>query len=71
MIYGMAFMNVFIFVVFFASNAGMLVAGQVLCGLTWGVFATVGPAYASEVCPTNLRGYMVSLLTWLITNFVC
>lgn len=35
MIYGMAIMNAFIFVVFFASSAGMLVAGQVLCGLTW------------------------------------
>jgi len=36
MIYGLAIMNVFIFVIFFASNAGVLVAGQVLVGLTWG-----------------------------------
>lgn len=42
MIYGLFFMNAFIFVVFFAPSAGVLVAGQVLCGLAWGVFATVG-----------------------------
>lgn len=72
MIYGLAIMNVFIFVIFFASNAGVLVAGQVLVGLTWGVFATVGPAYASEVCPTNLRGYMTTYvnLCWAIGQFI-
>jgi len=36
MIYALAIMNAFIFVIFFASNAGVLVAGQVLVGLTWG-----------------------------------
>jgi SP family general alpha glucoside:H+ symporter-like MFS transporter len=41
----MGVLNVFIFSVFFAPNAGALVAGQVLCGLCWGVFATLCPAY--------------------------
>lgn len=65
-------MNVFIFVVFFADNAGTLVAGQVLCGLPWGVFATLGPAYASEVCPTNLRGYLTTYvnLCWAMGQFI-
>ena len=56
LIVAMGFLNAFIFVVFFAPNATVLLVGQILCGLCWGVFATLCPAYASEVCPTNLRG---------------
>lgn len=56
LIVSMGFLNAFIFVVFFAPNATVLLVGQILCGLCWGVFATLSPAYASEVCPTNLRG---------------
>lgn len=73
MIGSMFIMNVFIFAVFFAKSAGALVAGQVLCGLTWGVFASLGPAYASEVCsPTNLRGYLTTYvnLCWAIGQFI-
>lgn len=35
-----------------------------------GVFATVGPSYASEVCPTNLRGYMTTYvnLCWYASH---
>lgn len=39
----------FIFLLFFATTLGMLFAGLVLCGVPWGVFATMAPAYASEV----------------------
>ncbi|KAK1499406.1 general alpha-glucoside permease [Colletotrichum cuscutae] len=60
MIGAMFFLDCFIFVVFFAHSAAMLLVGQILCGLSWGVFATLSPAYASEVCPTNLRGYMTT-----------
>lgn len=48
----------FIFISFFAPNAPVLLLGQFLCGIPWGVFATMAPAYASEVCPTALRGYL-------------
>ncbi|CAK1363638.1 General alpha-glucoside permease [Cercospora beticola] len=48
----------FIFLLFFATNLTMLLVGLVLCGLPWGVFATMAPAYASEVCSLTLRGYM-------------
>jgi SP family general alpha glucoside:H+ symporter-like MFS transporter len=41
----MAFLNAAIFAVFFAPNAGALIGGQILCGLSWGVFATLSPAY--------------------------
>ncbi|KAK3291216.1 sugar transporter-like protein [Chaetomium fimeti] len=72
MIGAMGLLNVFIFAVFFAPNAGALVGGQVMCGLCWGVFATLSPAYASEVCPTNLRGYLTTYvnLCWAIGQLI-
>ncbi|KAI0479435.1 sugar transporter-like protein [Xylariaceae sp. FL0804] len=72
MIGSLALLNAFVFVVFFAGGAGTLCAGELLCGLTWGVFATLAPAYASEVCPTALRGYMTSYvnLCWAIGQLV-
>ena len=54
----MIFMAAFLFITFFSPNAKVLVVGQVLCGIPWGIFATTGPAYASEVCPLALRGYL-------------
>ncbi len=38
----------FLFMTFFATNIQVLPAGEVLCSLPWGVFATTAPAYASE-----------------------
>ncbi|KAH8798619.1 general substrate transporter [Xylogone sp. PMI_703] len=48
----------FIFIPFFAPSLPVLLVGQILCGMPWGVFATMAPAYASEVCPMALRGYL-------------
>ena len=66
------FMNWLIFIPFFAQSAQVLLAGQILCGLTWGVFATTGPAYASEVCPLVLRGYLTCYvnLCWAIGQLI-
>ncbi|KAI1754666.1 sugar transporter [Xylaria castorea] len=68
MIGSLGVINFFILIVFLADNAGTLLGGQILCGLCWGVFATLAPAYASEVCPTNLRGYMTTYvnLCWAV-----
>lgn len=55
-------MILFIFVLFFAPNVKILVLGEVLCGLPWGAFQSVTPAYASEVAPVVLRPY---LTTWI------
>jgi len=44
----------FIFIVFFAKNLTMLLVGEILCGIPWGVFQTLTTAYASEVCPAQL-----------------
>jgi MFS transporter, SP family, general alpha glucoside:H+ symporter len=49
-----------IFMTFFAPNIETLLAGQILCGLPWGVFATSAPAYASELLPMTLRIYFTS-----------
>lgn len=72
MIIALGFINVFIFIVFFATGDAMLLVGEFLCGLSWGVFATLAPAYASEVCPTNLRGYLTTYvnLCWAIGQFI-
>lgn len=66
------FMNWFVFIPFFASSPQVLLVGQILCGLTWGVFATTGPAYASEVCPLALRGYLTCYvnLCWCIGQLI-
>ncbi|KAF3057548.1 Maltose permease MAL31 [Trichoderma lentiforme] len=48
----------FVFIPFFAPNLGVLLVGELLCGIPWGVFATMAPAYASEICPMALRGYL-------------
>jgi SP family general alpha glucoside:H+ symporter-like MFS transporter len=54
----LATMVAFIFMTFFAPNLTVLLIGELLCGIPWGVFATMAPAYASEVCPLALRGYV-------------
>lgn len=54
----LVFITAFIFVPFFAPSLPVLLVGQILCGIPWGIFATMAPAYASEVCPMALRGYL-------------
>lgn len=61
------FLNAFIFITFFAPNKPVLVVGQILCGFSWGVFATIGPAYASEIVPLQLRGYLTSYVNLCCT----
>ncbi|KAL7424946.1 hypothetical protein Q5752_000633 [Cryptotrichosporon argae] len=56
----------FIFIMVFANSLTMLVIGEVFCGIPWGVFQTLTTAYASEVCPIQLRGYLTAWvnLSW-------
>lgn len=56
----LAALGAFIFITFFAPNIGVLAAGELLCGLPWGIFATSAPTYASEVLPMCLRIYLTS-----------
>jgi SP family general alpha glucoside:H+ symporter-like MFS transporter len=61
-----------IFISFFSPSLPVLLVGQFLCGIPWGVFATMAPAYASEVCPMALRGYLTVYvnLCWAIGQLI-
>jgi MFS transporter, SP family, general alpha glucoside:H+ symporter len=61
-----------VFISFFAPNIEVLLVGQFLCNIPWGVFATTGPAYAAEVVPLALRGYLTAYinLCWCIGQFI-
>ncbi|EFQ31433.1 sugar porter family MFS transporter [Colletotrichum graminicola] len=64
-------MIAFIFVLFFVPNVQILVLGEVLCGIPWGAFQSVTPAYASEVAPVVLRPYLTTFINmcWVIGQF--
>ncbi|KAK5457118.1 hypothetical protein LTS15_004899 [Exophiala xenobiotica] len=51
-----------IFIQFFCTSIGMLVAAQILFGFPLAVFLTLTTVYAAEICPLVLRPY---LTTWV------
>jgi SP family general alpha glucoside:H+ symporter-like MFS transporter len=61
-----------IFALFFAQDLPTLLAGEILCGLSWGVFQTQTTTYAAEVTPVCLRAYLTSYvnLCWIMGQFV-
>lgn len=65
-------MSCFLFIVFFAPTKGVLLAGEILLGFEWGIFATTAPAYASEVLPLQLRIYFTSYtnMCFIIGQFI-
>lgn len=72
MMLALALLAAFISLSFFANNTSLLLAGQILCGISWGVFSTLTTTYAAEVLPTSLRGYLTATvnLCWLIGQIV-
>ncbi|KAH6686670.1 general substrate transporter [Plectosphaerella plurivora] len=56
----MALMACTIFVLFFATSVEMLLVGNLLCGIPWGIFQTLTTAYAAEICPASIRGYLTA-----------
>lgn len=72
LMFSLACLTGFIFVSFFAPTIEVMLVGQILCGLPWGVFATTGPSYAAEVTPLAIRGYLTSYvnLCWCIGQFI-
>ncbi|KIN00057.1 hypothetical protein OIDMADRAFT_125733 [Oidiodendron maius Zn] len=62
----------FIFLPFFATSLIDLEVGEILCGIPWGVFQTLTTAYASEVCPAQLRAYLTTYvnLCWVFGQFI-
>ncbi|RSL85679.1 hypothetical protein CEP52_016062 [Fusarium oligoseptatum] len=57
---GVVLMTSFIFISFFGMSVQLQAVGQILCSIPWGIFATIGPAYASELCPLPLRAYLTA-----------
>jgi len=51
-----------IFFQFFARSLPVLLVGELLGGLVLGTYATIAPAYASEVCPIALRGVLTAYI---------
>ncbi|OHX01010.1 maltose permease [Colletotrichum incanum] len=49
-----------VFIQFFARSLPVLLIGELLGGLVLGMYVVIAPAYASEVCPTALRGHLTS-----------
>lgn len=62
MIFNLIFMCGTVFITFFAPNVTTMLVGAFFCSIPWGVFATQGPAYAAEVCPLVLRGYLTAFV---------
>lgn len=67
MLGALALMTATIFIPFFAPSIEVLQVGQVMQGIPWGIFQTLTTAYAAEVCPVHLRGYLTTYvnLCWV------
>ena len=72
LLYTLGVMTCFLFIVFFAPNKQVLLAGEILLGFEWGIFATTAPAYASEVLPVQLRVYFTSYsnMCFIVGQFI-
>ena len=51
-----------IFILVFAQSNPVILVGELLCGICWGIYHATAPIYASEVCPTVLRGYLTAFI---------
>ncbi|KAH7126333.1 general substrate transporter [Dactylonectria estremocensis] len=72
LMFSLFWLTAFIFIVFFAPSIEVMLVGQFFCNIPWGVFATTGPAYAAEVTPLAIRGYLTAYinLCWCIGQFI-
>ncbi|RSH91617.1 hypothetical protein EHS25_008986 [Saitozyma podzolica] len=59
-IYALVFSIGCIFLTVFANSLGMILAGEILCGVGWGFFKTLCIAYAADVAPLSLRPLLTS-----------
>ncbi|ETS76938.1 hypothetical protein PFICI_10812 [Pestalotiopsis fici W106-1] len=68
----LVFISMAIFIVFFAQNLAMLAAGQLICGLPWGMFQGMASVYSADVAPLSLRSLLTSYinLCWAFGGFV-
>ena len=60
MLVSLVFMSGFVAIPFASKNLPTFLVGELLCGIVWGTFATIGPSYSSECLPISLRGFLTS-----------
>ncbi|SPO03270.1 related to maltose permease [Cephalotrichum gorgonifer] len=62
----------FIFITFFAHSLTVLLVGEMLCGIIWGVLTSLAPIYASEVAPLKLRDLLTAYINmcWSIGQLI-
>jgi len=61
-----------VFILVFAVNLPMLLVGNIVCGIPWGIFQTLTTAYAAEIVPPNMRGYLTAWVSmcWGVGGFL-
>ena len=64
---GLVAMALFILVPFFATTKLVLLAGQCLLGMPWGMFQCICTVYVADVCPMALRAYLTTYVTQPLT----
>lgn len=57
---GMIFITGAVFSTVLAPNIQVLLASSFLMGVPLGMFQTLTVAYAAEICPINMRGYLAA-----------
>lgn len=57
---GLVSMTVFILIPFYATTKVVLLVGQCLLGMPWGMFQCICTVYAADVCPVALRAYLTT-----------
>jgi SP family general alpha glucoside:H+ symporter-like MFS transporter len=57
---GLVAMSLFILVPFSATVKTVLLIGQCLLGMPWGMFQCICTVYAADVCPVALRAYLTT-----------
>ncbi|KAK3387424.1 alpha glucoside transporter [Podospora didyma] len=69
---GLMFLNVFIFVFYFANSLAVMFVAQLLEGVPWGIFIANAPAYCSEIVPMKLRAPATQMLQmfWAIGSII-
>lgn len=65
MIGTLCLLSALIFIPFFAENIQTLQVAEILMGIPWGVFQTLTTAYAAEVCPVALRGFLTTYVNMM------
>ncbi len=72
LISALSVVTAFIFIVFFSINVQMLLAGEILLGVGWGMLQTLVVTYATDVCPLVLRVYLTTYVNacWVIGQLI-